>query len=319
LNDRNLPLSFDFDNMPLPEPSARVGFARNRIVRDAEKRNEESLKSALADPACLCFLFVPDKAVFATGEPSQVLFGVAEARALRADFSRAILLGHDGGAPRVAVPLDLEETALSEPLKAHDMRSVLYRDFVGDAEAAAIAQASSLLTWHATNRFCGKCGQPTRIAIGGYRLDCSSCGRQSFPRTDPAVIMLTLRGDKALMGRSPRFPPGWFSTLAGFVEPGETIEDAVRRETFEESGIRIGKVAYHASQPWPFPHSLMIGAYAQGLNDDIVADTAELEDCRWFSRDEVRSMIAGTHPEGLKCPPGKSISHSLIATWALAD
>ena len=118
------------------------------------------------------------------------------------------------------------------------------------------------------------------------------------------------------MGRSPHFPAGWFSTLAGFVEPGETIEDAMRRETFEESGVRVGRVKYHASQPWPFPHSLMIGLYGEVTSNEINMDESELEDCRWFTREEVRLMIREEHPDGFICPPNKAISSALIRFWA---
>lgn len=309
-------MTIDFDSMPFPEPSARMGFAGNRIVRDSENRSEESLRAATASPACRCYLFVPGKAVLRAGEKAQLLFTVEEARALSGRLDDALLLGHEDGAPRLAVPLETEAGGLEEPYEAHDYRAVLYRSHIDEAHAAAIAQGGSLMHWHATNRFCGKCGAESRMAIGGYRRDCEDCGSQIFPRTDPAVIMLAVRGDKCLLGRSPHFPAGWYSTLAGFVEPGETIEDAVRRETFEESGVEIGRVRYHASQPWPFPHSLMIGAHAEALTDEIRMDERELEDCRWFSRDEVHQMIAGEHAQAIRCPPSKAIAFSLISAWA---
>ena len=135
------------------------------------------------------------------------------------------------------------------------------------------------------------------MRIGGYRRDCPNCGAEHFPRTDPVVIMLAIDGERCLLGRQARFAPGMYSCLAGFVEPGETIEDAVRRETAEEAGITVGRVRYHASQPWPFPSSLMIGCHAEALSRDIVRDDAELEACRWFSRAEVRAMLAG-RPSG---------------------
>jgi NAD+ diphosphatase len=127
--------------------------------------------------------------------------------------------------------------------------------------------------------------------------------------------MLAVKDDKCLMGRSPHFPENWYSTLAGFVEPGETIEDAVRRETFEESGIKIKRVNYFASQPWPFPHSLMIGVHCEAVSDDISFQENELEDCRWFSREDVKMMIADEHPKGWKCPPTRAIAHALIKAW----
>jgi NAD+ diphosphatase len=131
--------------------------------------------------------------------------------------------------------------------------------------------------------------------------------------------MLALRAGRCLMGRSPHFAPGMYSCLAGFIEPGETIENAVRRETFEEAGIRLGRVAYHASQPWPFPYSLMIGCFGEALDDDIVFDGKELEDCRWFSRDEVLSILRGAHAGGVTVPPPGAIAHHLIRAWAEAD
>jgi len=149
----------------------------------------------------------------------------------------------------------------------------------------------------------------------GWRRDCPSCGAQHFPRTDPVVIMLTERGDRCLLGRQPHFAPGMWSTLAGFVEPGETIEEAVRRETLEEAGVTTGAVRYFASQPWPFPMSLMIGCIATATSEDLVIDRNELEDARWFARDEVAEMLMRTHPDGLFVPPPIAIAHHLIRSF----
>ncbi len=169
-----------------------------------------------------------------------------------------------------------------------------------DPEALGVlAHGAAMLAWHSTHRFCGKCGQPTEMRAGGYKRVCTGCNAEHFPRTDPVAIMLAVRGDRCLLGRSPHFPPGMYSALAGFIEPGETIENAVRRETFEEAGIRLGRVAYHASQPWPFPYSLMIGCFGEALNEDIHADMTELEACRWFTRAEVSDMLVARHPDKL--------------------
>ncbi len=177
-----------------------------------------------------------------------------------------------------------------------------------------------MLNWHNRHGFCSVCGAASRMAIGGYRRDCANCGSQHFPRTDPVVIMLAIDSgngeERALLGRSHRFQSMVFSCLAGFVEPGETIEDAVRRETFEESGIRLGRVRYHASQPWPFPSSLMIGCHGEAISTAITRDEAELEDCRWFTRTEVKQMLAGTHPEGVTIPTSMAIASHLIRAWA---
>jgi NAD+ diphosphatase len=305
----------DLFDHPFPEPSAATGFSGNRIVRDAEKRNGQSLQAALLDPASRFHVFSGARAIVRKDERPGATLSRIEVLALEPDFEAAILLGTDAAGPRIAVPSRLSGEP-AEPFKPYDFRSLLYSSAVSDEEAGAIAQAGSLLQWHSSNRHCGKCGAPTVATNGGYRRDCAACGTNVFPRTDPVVIMLAVRGDRCLLGRSPHFPPGWFSTLAGFVEPGETIEDAVRRETLEESGIRIGRVRYHASQPWPFPHSLMIGCHCEALDDEIRHDQDELEDCRWFSRDEVRQMLAGSHPGELKCPPNKAVASLLIRAWA---
>ena len=154
------------------------------------------------------------------------------------------------------------------------------------------------------------------MRIGGYKRVCTGCEAQLFPRTDPVAIMLAVQPDKCLLGRSPHFPPGMYSCLAGFIEPGETIEDAVRRETFEESGIRIGRVSYHASQPWPFPHSLMIGCFGEALSDIVDPRPRGAGGLRWFFRDEVATIIAGTHPDGIMMPPPGAIASHLVRAWA---
>ena len=301
---------------PWPEPSALVGFAQNRLVRDTENRDGESLGKALADPDTRFHLFAGAKALVRKDDRPTATFTLSQCEAFSPEFGSAVLLGSDAHGPRIAALIGLEGEA-PEPFKLYDFRSLLYSSAVTDSEAGAMAQAGSLLHWHAMNRFCGKCGTATTPTNGGCRRDCA-CGSQMFPRTDPVVIMLAVRGDKCVLGRGPHFPPGWFSTLAGFVEPGETIEDAVRRETREESGIQIGKVRYHASQPWPFPHSLMIGCLCEALSDAIRFDGGELEDCRWFSRADVQQMLREEHPNGLKCPPSKAIASFLIRAWAQA-
>jgi NAD+ diphosphatase len=152
---------------------------------------------------------------------------------------------------------------------------------------------------------------------GGWKRFCTSCEAEHFPRTDPVAIMMAVKGDKCVLGRQSRFPPGMYSCLAGFIEPGETIENAVRRELFEEAGVKTGAVRYLASQPWPFPGSMMIGCIAEALDDALVIDGEELEDARWFSRDEVISMIKGEHPDGLLAPQPIAIANAIMRAWAL--
>ena len=184
-----------------------------------------------------------------------------------------------------------------------------------DAELAATARA--VLMWHETHGFCANCGAKSVIAEAGWQRDCPACGRHHFPRTDPVVIMLITRGNSVLMGRSPGWPEGMYSLLAGFVEPGETIEAAVRREVLEEAGIRVGRVGYLASQPWPFPASLMFGCEGIAESDEISVDPNELEDAIWVPREEMVLSLAGEHPR-IKPARKGAIARFLIEAW-LAD
>ena len=182
-----------------------------------------------------------------------------------------------------------------------------------DNECVAVGRA--LHGWHETHRFCAKCGAPSLVELSGWQRKCPVCATQHFPRTDPVVIMAITRGDKLLLGRGPSWPERMYSLLAGFVEPGETIEAAVRRETFEEAGIRVGPVRYVTCQPWPFPMSLMFGCFGEALNEDIVIDRTELADARWVSREDVKLILAGEHPE-IGTPRKGAIAGALIAAWA---
>jgi len=302
-------------NTPFPEPSSLVGFAQNILIRDAENRDEDTLEKAMADPDARFHVFSGASVLIDKGEAPSALFTLDQAMAFDGDKSNAVLLGMSDNGPRIAIPARIDAEALEEPFKLYDYRSLLYTSAVGEADVGAIAQGGSLLAWHDTNRHCGRCGEKSVPHIGGYRRDCPKCDHKIFPRTDPVVIMLAIRDNKCLLGRSPHFPEGWYSTLAGFVEPGETIEDAVRRETFEESGIRVKRVQYYASQPWPFPHSLMIGVHCEAISEEITYQENELEDCRWFTRDDVKLMIADEHKMGWKCPPTRAIAHALIKAW----
>ncbi|MGY6709318.1 MAG: NAD(+) diphosphatase [Rhizobiaceae bacterium] len=299
------------------EPSSLVGFAGNRLDRLSENRGENALETALAAPDARILVSRGGRVVLkVNGAGFEPWFGVAESAVAGARLEHAVLLGWDSGVPVLAAPGGIEPDDLPEGLKAIDHRSVYVQGLLDEATLGALAQGAALLAWNRANRFCGRCGAKTEMRIGGYKRACTGCGAESFPRTDPVAIMLAVTRDRCLLGRSPHFPPGMYSCLAGFIEPGETIEDAVRRETFEESGIRIGRVAYHASQPWPFPHSLMIGCFGEALSEDIDADREELEDCRWFSRDEVLKIIAGDHPDGILMPPPGAIAAHLVRAWA---
>jgi NAD+ diphosphatase len=191
------------------------------------------------------------------------------------------------------------------------------------AEAAILAEARSVVDWHARHRFCAQCGTPSEVASGGWARHCPRCKAHHFPRVDPVVIMLAVKGEHALLGRGRRRPGARFSCLAGYMEPGETLEDAVRREVREESGIRCGRVRYLASQPWPFPSTLMMGFLAEALSEEITVDPEELVEARWFSRQEIRDMVAraanGDPDPATTVPslPGPvAIAHQICRRWA---
>ncbi|MCB1494697.1 MAG: NAD(+) diphosphatase [Bauldia sp.] len=308
-----------FDGLPLEDPSKLHGFSGNRIDRRSENREEDAVPAALADPAARLYLMCDDQAVLKHGSALDPLFTVAEADGFGAARSEVVLLGWTGGGPRLAVTLPAEAVVEDDRIQLTDLRALAVDGGVGAEDLGALAQARSLCYWNIRHRFCGVCGAETDMKAGGYRRECPACGAPHFPRTDPVVIMLAIdmSGDeeRCLLGRQSRFAEGMYSCLAGFVEPGETIEDAVRRETAEEAGIELGRVRYHSSQPWPFPCSLMIGCHGEALTTDITRDEVELEDARWFPRGEVRSILAGTHAS-IKCPPPIAIAHGLIRYWA---
>ena len=187
-------------------------------------------------------------------------------------------------------------------------------------DLAIYAGARSLVDWHARHRFCANCGTPTLIGKGGWQRTCDSdaggCGAPHFPRSDPVAIMLVENDGDVLLGRGRNWPERSYSALAGFVEPGESVEEAVARETWEEAGVRVNDVRYVASQPWPFPSQLMIGCHAMASARDIVIDETELEDVRWFTRSEVEDAMAnGADAKAFRAPPKEAIAHTLLAWW----
>lgn len=192
---------------------------------------------------------------------------------------------------------------------------------LGAGELATYGGARALVGWHARHRFCAVCGHATVLAKGGWQRTCTNaaCGAEHFPRVDPVTIMTVEHEGRLLLGRQPRFPAGRYSALAGFVEPGETIEEAVAREVFEEAGVRVRDVRYVASQPWPFPSSLMIGCHAIADDPTITIDATELEDARWFTRDDVADALAaidnGEIGRAFGAPPAHAVAHVLLKWW----
>jgi NAD+ diphosphatase len=290
----------------------QLGYVQSRLVR-------HSAESAapipdLDAPGARIVILAGDRVVL-VGDTALLLPDTAVQTGAR---SLTLYLGRLDGEPvfAAAVPAEMAETLDADPgFRTNDLRSLAGEGRIAPHELGLLATAKSLLGWHARNGFCAQCGAPTVVAAGGYRRECTACGTHHFPRTDPVVIMLITRGDACLLGRSPRFNEGMYSCLAGFLEPGETVEAAVRRETFEEVGLTIGTVRYHASQPWPFPSSLMIGCVAESLDEAITLDPEELADARWFSRDAVAAMLEGRHPDGLTTPPPLAIANLLMRAF----
>ena len=193
-----------------------------------------------------------------------------------------------------------------------DLRSLALEEALPPEELGLLAQARSLIQWHERRNFCSNCAARLEIADAGYRRHCPSCGMDHFPRTDPVAIMVVRHEGSILLGRQKAWKPGMFSALAGFVEPGETIEDAARREVFEEAGVRVGAVRYVTSQPWPFLSNLMIGLIGEATTREIVLDENELEEARWFSAKEAGMMMDRTHPDGLYAANPYAIAHELV-------
>ncbi len=251
------------------------------------------------------------------GVPEAIYISGAAATALRMGGGPWVFLGLLDD--KAVFGIDISAAEDPVPLlpdtlgKFVDLRAVGWG--VAKPEASILAHARGLLHWRSRHRFCGVCGASCEVKSAGHVMKCTACETQHFPRTDPAVIMLVTKGDRALLGHSQRFPrANMYSTLAGFVEPGETLEEAVRREVFEESGIRTGAVHYHSSQPWPFPGNIMLGYYAEGLSEEITIDPEEMIDVRWFSRAEIRD------PErhDFVLPRLDSIARRLIEDWMAA-
>jgi NAD+ diphosphatase len=273
-------------------------------------------KVLASGPEALCWLPF-DSPVFAAASDPVLLTVEPDGRAL---FARSIA---DWSAEAAAAaqaggffdPGVQTHPLVPPPAGFHELRAIMTGLDPRAAELAATARA--VLHWHRSHAFCAACGHPSDSVEGGWQRRCPACGASHFPRTDPVVIMLVTRGNAVLMGRSPGWPEGMFSLLAGFVEPGETVEAAVRREVAEESGVQVGAVRYLASQPWPFPASLMLGCQAEALTEAIRCDPAELEEALWLSREEMVTVMAGLHPR-LKPARRGAIAHFLIANW-LAD
>jgi|SRR5579864_1839063 len=304
-----------FDSFPLGQPA----FVTNILDRAAHLRvSDEKLFALEGHPAARAYVVHRDSLVVKReGGAMRALLSIEEALKFGANPGTIFLGLRDGAA---VFGMGISQTAAEKLLNRDDvavteLRGMAMQGVVPPDELSAIAMAKSMVTWHQRHGYCANCGTRTAMKEGGWKRDCSNCKTEHFPRTDPVVIMLVTSGEKCLLGRQKQFPQGMYSCLAGFVEAAETIEDAVRREIFEESGIRCTDVGYYMTQPWPYPSSLMIGCTARALNEDIVVDHTELEDARWVSRDEARLMLKREHPDGLAGPHPFAIAHHLVGRW----
>ncbi|MGJ8615437.1 MAG: NAD(+) diphosphatase [Sulfitobacter sp.] len=314
----------------------QVTFGGSALDRAGEIRGDaNAVAAARIDPAARAILYWRGKPLITPARPAALVRLPMDHPVLAEATAEPILLGREDGAARFAFDIsswtpDLADDAVlggfldpseqHHPLLPSDMvfaelRRIMTWLDARDAELAASGKA--ILGWHETHGFCARCGHETHIAQAGWQRSCPACNGAHFPRTDPVVIMLITHGNSVLMGRSPGWPEGMYSLLAGFVEPGETLEAAVRREVFEEAGVQVGSVSYLASQPWPFPASLMFGCAGVATSREITVDPVEIEDAIWINREEMMEIFAGNHATVLPARKG-AIAHFLLENW-LAD
>ena len=288
---------------PVGEP-VHIALSRHAHDRIAERRVDDAwFREVWADPATRVLVIAGTRFELADGH-------VAWVSPAQAPDGVPVLLGDLGGVVHLAVVVPPEQAGDDWT----GLRGIVAQ--VDEKEAALVVHAVGIAEWLFVTRHCHRCGGRLEPRQLGHVLRCTECGREEFPRTDPAVIMVVVDGeapdDRCLLGRHPAWPPGRYSTLAGFVEPGESMEQAVRREVLEEAGVRVGAVDYFGSQPWPLPRSLMVGFVAHAETTEVAVDGEEIEDARWFTRDQIKAEAeAGT----LVLPGGVSISRSLVEHW----
>ena len=296
-------------------------FAGNPLDRASEKRGDAAwLASQLASPRSRGLAIWNGRPLL---EPSTdgarriAWFPAALAASLAGGDERLLFMGLADGAAVFAVDLEGEADPAAGPLEGRgqfeELRPVALA--LPPEEAAIVATAKQMFEWRRRHRHCAVCGQPSLAIEGGWKRQCPACQAEHFPRTDPVVIMLPCHGERCMLGRQEAWPPGLFSTLAGFLEPGETIEEACARELAEEAGLRTRQVRYHSTQPWPYPASLMIGLIAEVEDDEGAPNQTELSEVRWFSREEAQALVAGQFA-GASIPARHAIAHQLIKAWS---
>jgi len=296
-------------------------FAGNPLERSSYRRTDEAwLAERLAESGSLAVAMWNGKPLVedAKGGGAQIAYLAAGmAKVLSAGWERLLFLGLWQETAVFAVDLEGDADPADGPLQGlgrfEDLRTIAMT--LQPTEAAILAEAKSVFEWRRKHRFCAACGAPTEVVEGGWKRVCRTCETQHFPRTDPVVIMLPVNGERCLLGRQAAWPKSVYSALAGFVEPGESIEEACARELFEEASVRAIRVRYHSTQPWPYPMSLMIGLIAEIGEEEAVADDVEIDEVRWFTREEAAALVRGDHPDA-RAPGALAIAHQLIRAWA---
>lgn len=302
----------------MPEP---IPFSGDPLWRASnERREQEWVEAHLRSPASRFLPMWRNNALATTGDQTSLLWLDSSVLKHAAERDKPVLLGIRDEVAHFAVDL----SPLEEPLTALGLEGAEFADTRAAAarldggEAGILAHARSLVDWHKRHGFCPACGAPTDQREGGYMRKCDACGAEHFPRTDPVVIMVAWRGERCILGRQRAWAPNFYSALAGFIDQGETIEEAVRREVMEEVGLEVDGVEYRRSQPWPFPSSLMIGCFAHVTGEQETIDPWELDGARWFTREEIRRAIADPDPEkhGFGVPGRIAIAHHIIKEWS---
>ena len=310
-------------------PESDVTFAGSFLDRaDRLRGDADAIARLLADPGSLVTPFWRGKPLFDLGGEPPRLDWVGAHDPLVLDCTEPVVfMGLDAGgvahfaadvsylAPPDQHPAEFVDTGmldLSETRKFVDLRAIMGE--IDHRDAGIAAAAKGIFEWRLTHGFCANCGGRSVVSHAGWRFDCPSCGRQHFPRTDPVVIMLVLDGDRVLLGRQSNWPERMYSLLAGFMEPGETVEEAVRREVMEEAGVTVGAVRYVTSQPWPFPASLMIGCVARAESREIVLDPVELEDAIWVPKAEIAEALGGRHDRIAPARKG-AVAQVILRAW----
>ena len=298
-------------------------FAGNPLDRASERRSDADwLRARLADPESLAVAMWNGRPLVEdapAGKPAVRIayLPVSLAREIAAGDERLLFMGLWQDTAVFAIDLESTADPTDGPLNGfgrfEDLRAVALR--LPAEDAAILATAKSVFEWRRRHGFCSACGQPTMAVDGGWKRVCEACRTEHFPRTDPVVIMLPIFGEKCLLGRQAAWPKGMYSALAGFLEPGEAIEEACARELKEEAGLTAVAVRYHSTQPWPYPSSLMIGLLAEVADDNATPDQTELDEVRWFTREETRALLRG-EIAGVAAPGSMAIAHQLIKAWA---